>query len=79
MIDPADSSLYQTPESFNGLGVRVANDIDASAVIDAPMLIAVDLIESQVSWILVCVDDGRGQDIFLGDSVQRGFRHVVRD
>ena len=79
MIHPADSPLYQTPESLNRVRVRRANNIDASRVIDAAMLIPVDFVQSFVGWPFICVDDRAGKDVLLGESVESGFSCAPQD
>ncbi len=39
MVDPADSAFYQTPKSFNGVGVNVAHDVNLGTVADSLVLL----------------------------------------
>jgi hypothetical protein len=41
MIHAADAPFYETPKSFNRVGVNVAHDVHLSAVIDSVMSEAV--------------------------------------
>src|SRR5690348_10340696 len=40
MVHATYTALNQAPKAFDGVGVNVAHDVDASGVIDAPMLVA---------------------------------------
>src|SRR6266567_7227203 len=69
VVDPADSSLYQTPESFNGLSVDVARDINLRAVPDALVDIAFGL-QSIVGHEIIGKDSAAWQKVFLRQAVQ---------
>src|SRR6266478_1000712 len=69
VVNPADSTLHQAPESFDSLSVNVARDINLRAVADAPMNIT-EILESIVRNEIVGKHCARRQDIFLRQAVK---------
>src|SRR5437016_5768506 len=77
MIDAADSSLYQAPESFHGVRVNVANDIHLLAVLDAMMPIAaIHVRDSIVSVQFVAEHGAFWHDVLPHHAEQGGTFHV---
>src|SRR5437660_2370390 len=68
VVDPADSPLHQTPESFNGLSMDVARDVDSCAVTNALVDIAFGL-QSIVGNKIIGEYGARWQDVFLRQTV----------
>src|SRR6266700_6120480 len=66
VVDPADTALYQTPESFEGLSVNVARDC---AVPDALVNISV-LLKAIVRNVVIGEHGARRQDIFLRQTMK---------
>src|SRR6266478_273893 len=69
VIDPADSPLHQTPESFDGLSVNVTRDVNLRAVTDATMHVA-EILESIVRNEIVGENCARWQDVFLRQTMK---------
>src|SRR6266699_2550770 len=69
VVDPADTALYQTPESFDGLSVNVARDVNLCAVPDALMNISV-LLKAIVRNVVIGEHGARRQDIFLRQTMK---------
>src|SRR5271154_2737233 len=61
VVDPTDSTLHSAPESFDGIGVNVARDVNAFTVTDAPMGIA-EILKAIVRNEIVSEHDTRGHD-----------------
>lgn len=75
VIDSADSPLYQTPESLDGLSVNIPHDIDPLRVLDAAMYITILRgCQPIIDRILIAVHGARRQNLFFDDRVEsRGF------
>ncbi len=58
MVRPADATLHQRPEAFDGVRVNVTDDVDVGGVVDALVLVPVLLGNPNVGVRLVGVDDG---------------------
>src|SRR6266581_3695824 len=69
VVDPADTALYQTPESFDGLSVNVARDVNLCAVPDALVNISV-LLKAIVRNVVIGEHGARRQDIFLRQTMK---------
>src|SRR6266702_4093823 len=69
VVDPANSAFHQTPESFDGLSVNVARDINLRAVPDALVDVAFGL-QAVVGNVIIGKDGARWQDVFLRQTVK---------
>ena len=76
VVDSTDSPLYKTSKAFNRVRVDVAYHVDALCVIDAAMLISIDLFKPVISRELVGIDDGIRKHILFGDPMQSCLRHI---
>lgn len=61
VIDGANPVLCQAPESFEGVHVRLAFDVDARGMIDAAVLIA-EMRQSAINARLISEDDATRHD-----------------
>src|SRR5260370_4622722 len=69
VVNAADSPLYQTPESFDGLSVNVARDVNLRAVTHAPMNVA-EILQSIVRNKIVGEHSARRQNVFLRQTMK---------
>src|SRR5229473_4259375 len=69
VVDAPDSTLHQTPESFDGLSVNVARDINLRAVPDALVNVALRL-QTVTGHKVIGKDGARWQDVFLRQTVK---------
>ena len=77
VINALDTVLDQTPESFDGLGVNFASNVDFLAVPNAPMIVVVlSTSEAVIGRIVIGEDEIRGQNVFFNQPVQSVFLHV---
>src|SRR5271165_2707197 len=77
VIDSADSPFNQRPESFDSLGVNVAQYVHASRMIDAAMRIAVSVVsEVNVRREIISEDRRFGKHMFPDDRHQSAFLPV---
>src|SRR5215510_1960236 len=66
VVHAAKSVFYETPESFNGLGVNVSHDVNLLTVLNAMMGIAlVQLRDSVVNRKIISKDNALWQNTFL--------------
>src|SRR6266568_1575171 len=69
VVYSADSTLHQAPESFNGLSVNIARDVNLRAVPDTLVDIAFRL-QAIIGHVIVGKDGARRQNIFFRQTVE---------
>ncbi len=78
MIDPTNPALDKTPETFDGIRVNLADDIDALAMVDSLMLVSPS-IKPVVGAKGISEDGGFREYMFLDESAQCVRFHVGRN
>ena len=79
MVNSPNPALYEAPEAFDGVGVRVAHNIDFLTVLDAPMPVAVDVVSKIViDRVVVSKDHRVGQDVFFDNAHNGVLLNVLR-
>lgn len=79
VIDTAQSVFHQTPESFDGIRVNVASNVDLCAVIDSLMNIPTlrDVRDALVTRQFIGENDTLGKDMLTDDWQQCSSRSVL--
>src|ERR1039458_1008915 len=78
MIDTADPALNATPESFDGVRVNLANDVDFLAVVDSMMRVSPSV--KAIVGTEIIGEHGRAwENVFLDESMQGVGFHVGSD
>ena len=79
VVHTADAALYEAPEAFDGVGVRIANDVDLFAVLDAPMGVFVPMVSKIVIDRVIVGEHHRlRQDVLFDDAEDRVLLNVLR-
>jgi hypothetical protein len=84
MINSANSTFHQRPESFNGVGVNIAANVHASTVLDSAMAILCVvpiLVENVLNPIIgaefIGIDGALGHNVFADHAEKSRTLHII--